>query len=349
MLRAAWTRRRLDFRFEAITSRDRLRHKDTYYIKVWDTSDPDTFGLGEAGLFRGLSYDDRPDYEATLAEVCRSVEIYASDPTILREWPSIAMGLESALLDLRGGGRRILFDTPWTHGHNALRINGLVWMGDFDTMLSRVASKVSEGFSCIKVKVGGIDFGRETELLRLLREVVPAVELRLDANGAFAPSEALTKLETLAQFGIHSIEQPLRQGQWTEMARICSESPIPIALDEELIGLTDTDTRRRMLEAIHPAYIILKPTLTGGFASSEEWIRLAEERGAGWWATSALESNVGLNAIAQWVSSLNPTLPQGLGTGQLYYNNIPSPLTLTGERLTYDPQKPWQIPELEWN
>lgn len=349
MLRAAWTRRRLDFRFEAITSRDRLRHKDTYYIKVWDTSDPDTFGIGEAGLFRGLSFDDRPGYEARLHEVCRDVERHAAEPATLREWPSIAMGLESALLDLRGGGRRILFDTPWTQGHAALHINGLVWMGDFDTMLSRVSLKVSKGFKCIKVKIGGIDFCRETELLRLLREAAPDVELRLDANGAFAPAEALSKLDTLARFGIHSIEQPVRQGQWDEMARICRESPIPVALDEELIGLTDTDVRRRMLDTIRPAYIILKPTLTGGFASSEEWIGLAEERGAGWWATSALESNVGLNAIAQWVSSLNPTLPQGLGTGQLYHNNIPSPLTLSGERLTYDPQKQWQIPELEWN
>ncbi|MDE5728145.1 MAG: o-succinylbenzoate synthase [Duncaniella sp.] len=349
MLKAEWTRYRLDFKFEAITSRDRLRSKDTYYIRLSRPDAPLAQGLGEAGLFRGLSIDDRPGYEKKLAEVCADPERYIENPGLLREWPSIAMGLESARLDLEGGGRRILFDTPWSRGDSTLKINGLIWMGDYETMLGRLREKMSLGFSCIKVKIGGIDFGRELKLLSLLREATPGVELRLDANGAFSPAEALGKLEQLARYDIHSIEQPIRQGQWAEMARICRESPIAVALDEELIALTDREERQRMLEIVRPSYIILKPTLTGGFKASEEWIALGRETGAEWWATSALESNIGLNAISQWAASLRPTLPQGLGTGQLYHNNIPSPLRLERENLSYNPHQEWQIPELNWH
>lgn len=349
MLKAEWTRYRLNFRFEAITSRDRLRTKDTYYIRLSRTDAPEMQGLGEAGLFRGLSLDDRPDYEQKLAEVCADPARYIEIPNLLREWPSIAMGLESAMLDLDSGGKRILYDTPWSRGESTLKINGLIWMGDYETMLGRLREKMAKGFTCIKVKIGGIDFERELKLLSLLRETAPGVELRLDANGAFSPAEALGKLEQLACYDIHSIEQPIRQGQWAEMARICRESPIAIALDEELIALTDKEDRRRMLEAVRPPYIILKPTLTGGFRASEEWIALGRETGANWWATSALESNIGLNAISQWAASLTPTLPQGLGTGQLYHNNIPSPLSLEGEKLSYNPQKEWLIPELNWH
>lgn len=342
-MEATWLRYRLDFRFTAITSRDRLSCKDTYYIKVHDPRSGAT-GIGEAGLFRGLSPDDLPGYEERLGKACRDIDRYATQGTgELAEWPSIRFGIETALADLRGGGRRMLYDTSWSRGETAMTTNGLIWMGDKATMRERVDAKLAEGFSCIKIKIGGIDFGQELELLSYLRSMAPEVEIRLDANGAFAPSTALGSLDKLARFGIHSIEQPIRQGQWEEMARICRESPIPIALDEELIGLHDPDSRRRMLDTVRPAYIILKPTLTGGFEASDQWIDLARERGIGWWATSALESNIGLNAIAQWVATHNPSMPQGLGTGQLYHNNIPSPLILRGESLYHDTGKTWEI------
>lgn len=342
-MEASWLKYRLDFRFTAITSRDRLSWKDTYYIKVYDPQSGNT-GIGEAGLFRGLSADDRPDYEERLGQACRDIDRYVAQGTSeLAPYPSIRFGIETAIADLRNGGRRMLYDTPWSRGETSLTTNGLIWMGDKATMGERLEAKLAEGFRCIKIKIGGIDFGQELELLSYLRSIAPGVELRLDANGAFHPSTALDHLEKLAQFDIHSIEQPIRQGQWEEMARICKESPIPVALDEELIGLHDPDLRRRMLDIAKPAYIILKPTLTGGFEASDEWISLARERNIGWWATSALESNIGLNAIAQWVATYDPTMPQGLGTGQLYHNNIPSPLTLRGESLYLDTEKKWEI------
>lgn len=340
-MKASWQKYRLDFRFTAITSRDRLTYKDTYYIKVWDENVPEVKGIGEAGLFRGLSCDDRPDYESLLTQVCSDIERYTNDTEALAGYPSIRFGVETALRDLASGGSHKLFNTPWSNGQGSIAINGLIWMGDRETMRSRIETKLAEGFKCIKVKIGGIDFNHEMELLTYLRSLAPDIEIRLDANGAFHPDEALGRLERLAKTGIHSIEQPIRQGQWDKMARICADSPIDIALDEELIGLNDQDSRRRMLDTIKPAYIILKPTLTGGIAASDTWIDLARERGIGWWATSALESNIGLNAIAQWVSAYDTSMPQGLGTGQLYHNNIESPLTLTGDRLGYDIRKMW--------
>ncbi len=344
MLRAAWNRYRLDFRFLAVTSRDSMRSKDTYYIKVWDDAKPDIYGIGEAALFRGLSHDDRPGYEGKLTEVCN----HPDGDHSLAEWPSIRMGLDCAMRDLSNGGRRILYPGNWTEGKSSLPINGLVWMGTEEEMVARMREKVAQGFSCIKIKIGGIDFERELAMLRALREVAPHAELRLDANGAFSPTEALGRLERLAVYGIHSIEQPIRQGQPDEMARICRESPIPIALDEELIGV---DERRapELLGTIRPAYIILKPTLVGGFGACDRWIETAQNLGIGWWATSALESDIGLNAIAQWTASHSPTMPQGLGTGQLYTNNIPSPLKLDGDRLSYDKEREWKIPALGWN
>lgn len=341
-MRASWQKYRLDFRFTAITSRDSLTYKDTYYIKVWDERHPEVMGIGEAGLFRGLSCDDCPDYENVLTRACNDIGHYSAyDTEALARYPSIRFGIETALRDLACGGRHLLFDTPWTDGDSEIAINGLIWMGDRDTMRSRIETKLSEGFKCIKVKIGGIDFEQEMQLLKYLRTLAPDIEIRLDANGAFRPDEALDRLNRLAEIGIHSIEQPVRQGQWDTMRRICADSPIPIALDEELIGLNDDDSQRRMLNTIRPAYIILKPTLIGGFAASDRWIGLAQERAIGWWATSALESNIGLNAIAQWVSTYDTSMPQGLGTGQLYHNNILSPLTLTGDRLRYDVQKSW--------
>lgn len=341
-MKGEWRSYRLDFRFTAITSRERLRQKDTYFIRLWHTHCPTVSGLGEAALFRGLSCDDRPGYEDMLDDVCAHPDRYASDTGLLDEWPSIKTGFETALADLASGGvMRPFSSQPWS-----VPINGLIWMGDRETMRARVDEKLAEGFDCIKIKIGGIDFEDELALLEYLRSRAPEVTLRLDANGAFAPDEAVAKLERLARYGIHSVEQPIKAGHYAEMERVCRESPVPIALDEELIGLNTLSRREEMLDAIRPSYIILKPTLCGGFSGADEWIRLAEERGIGWWATSALESNVGLNAIGAWLSCKGAEMPQGLGTGQLYHNNIPSPLRQHGGRTYIDPEGSWTTQNL---
>lgn len=346
MLRGAWCRYRLAFKFTARTSRETMTVKDTYYIKLWHDGAPERYGIGEAALFRGLSADDRPGYETMLARYC-------NDPaaTDIADWPSIVMGAETALADLANGGMRRPFPGAWSEGRGAIIINGLVWMGNAGEMLRRIDAKLAAGFRCLKMKIGGVDFDEEIRLLRHVRDAFgpDRLMLRLDANGAFTPANAMERLERLAAFDIHSIEQPIRAGQWDEMARLCHTSPIPIALDEEIIGHTADDGKERLLDAIAPAYIILKPTLCGGFAEAERWIGCAGDRGIGYWVTSALESDIGLNAIAQWTSRLGVTTPQGLGTGELYHNNIPSPLTLDGDRLRLDPSRPWIIPALPWS
>lgn len=330
MLRADYTPYRLLFREVAITSRNSMLEKDTYIVHVWDDADPSVRGTGECALFKGLSAEDNPDYERHLARAC-------ADPAELPEISSIRFGFETALADLRAGGNGTFADTPFTRGESAIRINGLVWMGDRRTMARRIREKLDGGFRCVKLKIGGIDFEDEIGLLRLIRSEFSAddIELRLDANGAFTPENALERLDRLAAFHIHSIEQPIRQHQPQEMARICEQSPIPVALDEELIGFHTDAEKHAMLDTIRPHYIILKPSLCGGFAEADRWIELAENSGTGWWATSALESNIGLQAIAQWVSRHNPVMPQGLGTGALYTNNFPTRLRLDGDMLHY--------------
>lgn len=343
MLKASFQKYRLHFKEPSGTSRGILLDKDTYFIRIWEEGAETCFGLGECALFRGLSAEDRPDYEEKLREVCnRIAEIEIAS---LQEWSSIRFGVEMAFADLRQGGKRIYFPSAFSAGEAGIEINGLIWMGDRETMLQRIRAKLDAGFHCIKVKIGAIDFQSELDLLKFIRRRFGRedVELRVDANGAFAPETALERLDTLAKYDLHSIEQPIRQGQWREMARLCARTPVPIALDEELIGVNDAGQKRELLEAIRPRYIILKPALAGGFSGTEEWIRLAEARGIGWWVTSALESNIGLSALAQWTYGLQNPMPQGLGTGLLYTNNIPSPLQLTGERLYYRPQRMWDL------
>ncbi len=336
MLKASYQKYLLHFKEPAGTSRGILTDKETYFIRVWDDACPDVVGLGECALFRGLSAEDVPEYEDKLKAVCREVAFVRPDD--LRNWSSVRFGLEMALQDLAHGGRGIYFPSLFTEGRQSIEINGLIWMGDRATMLRRIEQKLEAGFRCIKLKIGAIDFEAELSLLRYIRQHFSAseVELRVDANGAFAPGEAMSKLDALARFDLHSIEQPIRQGQWEEMARLCRHAPFPIALDEELIGVDDCARKQQLLDTIHPQYVILKPALCGGFGGAEEWIRLAREAGIGWWVTSALESNVGLNALAQWVATLGVSMPQGLGTGQLFTNNFVSPLRQTGEKLSYD-------------
>lgn len=335
MKRAEYSRYLLHFKEDAGTSRGVLKEKETFFVKVWDESCPEVFGMGECALFRGLSADDRKNYEEKLEEVCLRIEEVKMEE--LEEWSSIRFGVEMALQDLAMGGRQLYFPSAFTEGRQAIEINGLIWMGDKSTMLQRIQQKLEAGFHCIKLKIGAIDFEAELSLLQYIRERFSCekVELRVDANGAFAPEEAMSKLEALAAFGLHSIEQPIRQGQWEEMAHLCRETPIPIALDEELIGVYGRKKKLELLEKVQPQYIILKPALCGGFSGAREWIELAEKRGIGWWVTSALESNIGLNALAQWVATLGNPMPQGLGTGQLYTNNLWSPLRQEGECLIY--------------
>ena len=342
-MKAAYTRYILDFKVPGGTSRGILTQKETWFVRIWHDETPWIFGIGECALFRGLSADDRPGYEEKLKEVCGQVDTL--DTVSLRDWSSIRFGVETALLDLKNGGKRKICPGAFYEGKQSIEINGLIWMGDKEAMYSRIEEKLTAGFRCVKLKIGAIDFNSELELLKSIRSRYgkDEIELRVDANGAFLPSEAMFKLDRLSRYDIHSIEQPIRQGQWREMARLCARTPVPIALDEELIGVNDAGQKRELLEAIRPRYIILKPALAGGFSGTEEWIRLAEVRGIGWWVTSALESNIGLSALAQWTYGLQNPMPQGLGTGLLYTNNIPSPLQLTGERLYYRPQRMWDL------
>ena len=218
-------------------------------------------------------------------------------------------------------------------------------MGDEAYMKEQIEAKLAEGFSCIKMKIGAIDFQTELKILAVIRKEFSkdVIELRVDANGAFKPEEALGKLKELASFNLHSIEQPIKQGQWKEMAQLCATTPLPIALDEELIGVFDSKTKKELLESIQPQYIILKPSLVGGYKGSEEWMKLADDLNIKYWITSALESNVGLNAISQWTYTLGIPMPQGLGTGSLYTNNIPAALKVEGGYLHYDTSQKWDF------
>lgn len=348
--------RLLHFKQPAGTSRGVLTTRKVWYVRITrpgterpDLADelqrlavcsfPET-GWGECAPLPGLSCDDRPDYEDTLRKACAAMEESGSVPDgMLRDYPSIRFGLETALQNFRAGGGWKLWDSDFARGRAGITTNGLIWMGTFDEMYARIEEKMRLGFRCIKLKIGAIDFERELALLTFIRQHFSPeeVELRVDANGAFTPDNAMQKLEKLAAFTLHSIEQPIRAGQWEEMARLCRTSPIPIALDEELIGVNDTDRKMALLDTIRPQYIILKPSLHGGIAGAEEWTALARERNIGSWVTSALESNVGLNAIAQWCATRHPSMPQGLGTGLLFTDNVDSPLTMKGEKLWFKP------------
>ncbi|MBN1339315.1 MAG: o-succinylbenzoate synthase [Bacteroidales bacterium] len=341
----------LIFKRPAGTSRGTMTHRESWFMEVCDPESPEITGLGECAPLPGLSPEYGNAMIAKLEELQNNPENYVKDPGSLEGYPSLRFGLETALLDLRSGGRRILFPSPFTDGKDTIPINGLIWMGDFNYMKQQLREKLAAGFRCIKIKVGAIDFGKELELIRFLRKEhkKEQVEIRLDANGAFQPDEAPEKLKELSDYGIHSIEQPIRQGQWEEMAHLCETSPVPVALDEELIGVYGISNKEKLIRTIRPQYLILKPSLLGGFKACEEWIALAGKYHTGWWATSALESNLGLNAIAQWVYTLKNLLPQGLGTGQLFANNIESPLYIHAGRLGYDPEGKWNVSFLNLN
>ena len=335
--------RTLHFKQPAGTSRGVYTTRHSYYLTLTSDEKPGIKGIGECATLPDLSCDAKPEYDLTLRQICQMVEQMGKIPyDMLRPYPSILFGLETAFAQLEANGSTCLFDTPFGHGEEGITINGLVWMGTYDEMYERLEEKLKAGFHCVKLKIGAIDFFKELDLIKHIRQAFTKeqIELRVDANGGFTPENAMSRLEALAQYDIHSIEQPIRQHQWPQMAELCRNTPLPIALDEELIGVNVRSMKEALLDTIHPQYIILKPSLHGGMYGSTEWIELVRQRGIGSWITSALESNVGLNAIAHFAAKTygpHVNMPQGLGTGQLFTDNIPMPLTIKGDQLIYEP------------
>ena len=346
MLKASFKKHTFVFKQPGGTSRGVLSTKDSWYLVLYDDKNPQVKGIGECSIIERLSIDDRPDFEDKLVEVCSKINDFQQWlKSGLEDFPAIRFALETALIDLENKGQRILFLSDFIEGKQGIPINGLVWMGNYQFMKEQIIAKIEAGFRCLKLKIGAINFEDEIKLLQMIRKEFNAseLELRVDANGAFQTNEAPEKLKRLSDFQLHSIEQPIRQGYWEEMARLCETSPIPIALDEELIGICEESVINEMLEIIKPRYIILKPSLLGGFKQSEKFIHAAEQKEIDWWVTSALEGNIGLNAISQWTAKLGNPMPQGLGTGQLFTNNIDSPLFIQNAQLFHDEKNLWNL------
>jgi len=327
----------LHFKQPAGTSRGVYTTRDVWHVTL---SEKNRCGIGECAPLPDLSCDayPLPEYEEYLHAACRMTCQMGRIPyEMLYDYPSILFGLECAMQQLHAEGQC----SPFEKGEIGIPINGLIWMGSYTEMLDRIEEKLQKGYRCVKVKIGAINFEDEVRLLERIRKEYgrKQIELRVDANGGFSPQDALHKLQRLSQLDLHSIEQPIKQGQWREMAHLCRETPLPIALDEELIGVNERRKKEELLDTIRPQYIILKPSLHGGIRGCEEWIEMAEERGIGWWATSALESNIGLAAIARWCAKHNPSIPQGLGTGLLFTDNTPAQTEIRGDELWHLPQK----------
>jgi L-alanine-DL-glutamate epimerase-like enolase superfamily enzyme len=334
----------LDFNFAAGTSRGVLHQKPSWIIKLFNHSQPHVAGYGECSIIPGLSVDNEAEIVPCLRQISKDLE--NDQPVnwqLVSQLPSVRFGLETAIADFRNQGQRILFPSTFTQGEAGIPISGLIWMGDAAFMRKQITIKLNAGFNCLKLKIGALNFDDELTILREIRKSFSCnvLELRVDANGAFNQADVFNKLERLSHFQLHSIEQPVKAGQWELMKSVCRQSPFSVALDEELIGVNDVQKMAEMLQFIQPQYIILKPGLLGGFSISDEWIRLAESQQIGWWITSALEGNIGLNAIAQYTFVKGNSMHQGLGTGQLFSNNIDSPLTIKGGALFYDPELPW--------
>ena len=345
MLFASYKKYLLQFKFPAGTSRGTLLEKETWFVKIWDDADPAKFGIGECALFKGLSIDDRPTYESKLTDCCSNMNDLLLHGNDLAHWPSIRFGFEMALKDLQMGGTRTLFPSHFTRGEKGIPINGLIWMGSPDFVKKQIGEKLDVGFRCLKMKVGAMQLQQELDLLKQIRLEFPSsdLEIRLDANGAYSYPAVLEVMEQFSKFSIHSVEQPIKAGSPDLLSLICQKSPIAIALDEELIGKTIVTEKQKLLSITKPSYIIIKPSLTGGFAGALEWINAAKALNIGWWITSALESNVGLNAIAQWTYSLDVKVTQGLGTGGMFTNNITSPLFVKDQELRIDMDVSWDL------
>lgn len=341
-MKASIKKYKLDFKRPSGTSRGILTKKETWFLILENEGQ---YGIGECGMFKGLSFDDVPEFEERLIWVCDNIEkgkVFLWNE--LRSFPSIQFGLEQAFLSLGSKNPFVLFPSDFTKNEAPIPINGLIWMGEREFMMEQIQQKLEEGFACIKMKIGAIDFKAEISLLEAIRKKYPRdqIELRVDANGAFRPEEAIGKLQVLSTFDLHSIEQPIKKGNIKEMKSLCANTPLPIALDEELIGVVDITQKEELLQTIKPQYIILKPSLVGGFKGSSEWITIADNLGIGWWVTSALESNIGLNAIAQWTYTLQNPMPQGLGTGGLFSNNFDCPLQVKNGYIYHRNNQGWK-------
>lgn len=344
-MKARFQKYTLNFKQASGTSRGVYTTRDSWFIFLNDGTNT---GIGECAPLPDLSIESPKRMSAKLLQVCEQIDYFSQSPEELNAWPSIKFGLETALLDLRNGGKQELFPSAFTRGEQGIPINGLIWMGTPEFMKQQIRAKLDASFRCIKMKIGALDFETELELLKSIRsEFSPEeITLRVDANCAYSYQAALENLKRLSELQIHSIEQPIPTGRWNEMAELCRQSPVPIGLDEELIGISSGKEMQKLLGTIHPAYLILKPSLHGGFSGCERWIELADKNGSGWWITSALESNIGLNAIAQWTFQLNAKNEQGLGTGQLFTNNFDSPLEITGDQLWFRSEKGWNLENL---
>ncbi len=355
-MRLAYCPYMLKFKEPAGTSRGILTEKPTYLIKIYDEKEPERFGLGECAVFPGLSPEADGRYEYKLVELLANIAL--GRETDLSRHSSLKYGLEMAIRDYAGGCRHLYYQTPFTEGRSELIINGLIWMGSEEEMMRRLEEKFKAGFRCVKMKIGSIDWQKELHIIRTIRERFSAEQLtiRVDANGAFVMDNVMPRLAQLADLEVHSIEQPIPARHIDLMKFLCEVSPVPIALDEELIGVYDDEMKRHLLEYVKPAYIVCKPALCGGFSGAETWIGIAKELGIGWWITSALESNVGLNALAQFTAMMTEgtalaAFPQGLGTGALYTNNFEIPIRLNGDVMTYDTNAPMdnaQFEGLDW-
>ncbi|MFZ3103503.1 MAG: o-succinylbenzoate synthase [Smithella sp.] len=350
MIKADYKKYILHFKQPAGTSRGVYTQRTSWFIFVFDSDNPAQIGIGECAPLPGLSPELNAGFTEKLDDICKNIERYRDlKSTDLTEFSSIKMGLETAFLDYQNRGSKIFYRNAFTEGKRGIKINGLVWMGSPEFLDEQIRNKSKKGYACIKLKVGAIDFDAGLSLIKKIRKEYQAedVEIRVDANGAFDPAKVMNRLNALAALHVHSIEQPVKPGQPDLLARLCVESPLPIALDEELIGIESLNHKQKIISDIRPQFLVLKPSLHGGFGGCSEWIKLADASNTGWWITSALESNIGLNAIAQWTSTLQSDLHHGLGTGQLFMNNLDSPLHIDNAELKFDANKTWDLSSLQ--
>ncbi len=343
-MKAHFKKYNLQFKRPAKTSRGEIQVRTVWFLFLEENGNT---GIGECAPLPDLSSETPEEVETLLNKICANLVYFMENPIETENVSSVRFALETALLDLQNGGHQILFPSVFTEGKQGIPINGLIWMGETDFILKQIREKIEAGFRCIKLKIGSLDFDKELEILKSIREKYDSsqITLRVDANGAFHADEALEKHRELEQFELHSIEQPIAARQWKKMASVCKNSQVPVALDEELIGIQTKNEKEKLLDAIQPQFLILKPSLHGGFSGCREWIEEAEKRSISWWVTSYLESNIGLNAIAQWTFHKNAIGYQGLGTGSLFTNNIPSPLEIRGENLWFNSEKHFEIPK----
>ncbi len=346
MLRAIWKEITLTPKFELGTSKGSITSRTVWYLIAWHSERPEVKGIGEAALFPGHSKEFPAEVRTKLLELCADTSDWSQRVNgDLKNVPSVRFAVEQCLKDLGVSGSKVLFPSTFTLGKQGIPINGLVWMGDRSTMKERMRERIDSGFTTIKLKIGAIGIEDELALLKSIRAEfsAKAITLRVDANGAFDARTAPEVLKRLAELEVESIEQPVPPGLYEVMEELCATSPLPIALDEDLIGLNTRDAKADLLDAVRPRYIVIKPSMVGGWASAEEWIALARSRSIGWWITSALESSIGLNAVAQWTATLDVDRAQGLGTGGVYVDNIPAPLEAVRGELRFRPEREWDL------